>query len=285
MSRVSPWLVEIVSSVPIIHMSPFSPPAKKFQLPLHQISFPSLDGHLVVPPFSGNPVGGHTSTSCLLQENFSPASILGARHFHFPSVFADLNLSTKFPSSSLGWSPFNPHCKAADPIPMEKAREKGVLSCSLSIGYPGQDDSVKPANEKKRKFLLFGQTILTDQQIISQRSMSDTASDNAKAHFSPKGSSNASLGFSLASDIRDLGLGLSTGHCKVFLESEDVGRTLDLTVLGSYEELHRRLVSMFGIERSDALSHLVYEDATGVVRKVGNETFRSVFQKLIPVPR
>ncbi|KAK4763070.1 hypothetical protein SAY86_008838 [Trapa natans] len=272
-SRVSPWLVELVSSVPIIHMSPISPSAKKFRLPMHPAGFPILDGHLMIPPpFSGNPAGGeHMSpTSCLLPGTFSPASILGARHFPFPSVFSDLNLSTRFPSRPLGCSPsFDPRSKVADPI-----NEEG-LSCSLSIGYPGQDDPVKPVSKKRKKFLLFGQTIVTEQQIISKCSLSDAVSDNANALFSPKSSSNeSSLSFSLASDIQDIGLGLSTGHCKVFLESEDVGRTLDLSVLGSYEDLHCKLVSMFGIERSDMPSHLVYEDATGIARQVGKEPFR-----------
>ncbi|KAK4780179.1 hypothetical protein SAY87_016285 [Trapa incisa] len=288
-SRVSPWLVELVSSVPIIHMSPFSPSAKKFRLPVHPTGFPIFDGHLMIPPpFSGNPTaGGQTgTTSCLLPETFSPASILGARHFHFPSVFSDLNLCTKFPSNSLEWSPplsDPPRCKVADPISPEKFRDKeDGLSCSLSIGYLGQDSPVKPkTNEKKRKFLLFGQTIVTEQQIISKCSISDSVSENANAAlFSPKSSSNASsLSFSLASDIRDLGHGLGTGHCKVFLESEDVGRTLDLSVLGSYEELHRRLVSMFGMVRSDMLSHLVYEDASGIVRQVGMEPFSEFIRK------
>lgn len=103
-----------------------------------------------------------------------------------------------------------------------------------------------------------------------------------KTHFGPKSSSNASFGIPLASNIRDLSLGLDTGCCKVFLESEDVGRTLDLSVLGSYEELYRRLVSLFGIERSDVLSHVLYEDAMGVVREAGNEPFRLVFSNISP---
>ncbi|OWM68902.1 auxin response factor 10-like isoform X1 [Punica granatum] len=272
-TRVSPWLVELVSSIPIIHMSPFSPPSKKYRLPQHHASFPSLDGHLLVPPFSGNLLGGHTSTSCLLPDNFAPASIQGARHNHFPSIFTDLNLSTKLPLGPFGlFPPIDPH-KVTVPVSTEKGRDSESLSCSLKIGYPSQNNSEKPASEKKRKFLLFGQTILTEQQIISQSTLSDTTSDRAKALLGPKRSSNANLGFSLARDIRDLGLGLNTGHCKVFLESEDVGRTLDLSAVVSYEELYHRLVAMFGIERSDLQGHVLYEDAMGVVRKAGNEPF------------
>lgn len=68
-------------------------------------------------------------------------------------------------------------------------------------------------------------------------------------------------------------LGSETGHCKVFLESENVGRTLDLSVLGSYEELYRRLADMFGIQKSDMKSHVLYRDATGAVKHTGDEAF------------
>ena len=54
--------------------------------------------------------------------------------------------------------------------------------------------------------------------------------------------------------------GLDTGHCKAFMESKDVGRTLDLTALGSYEELYKKLANMFGIERSEILNHVLYHD-------------------------
>jgi hypothetical protein len=52
------------------------------------------------------------------------------------------------------------------------------------------------------------------------------------------------------------------------------GRTLDLSVLGSYDELYRRLANMFGIERPDMLSHVLYRDATGAVKQTGDEPFR-----------
>lgn len=42
--------------------------------------------------------------------------------------------------------------------------------------------------------------------------------------------------------------GLDAGHCKVFLESENVDQTLDLSLLGSYKELYKRLENMFEIK-------------------------------------
>lgn len=68
--------------------------------------------------------------------------------------------------------------------------------------------------------------------------------------------------------------GLDAGHCKVFLESENVGQTLDLSLLGSYEELYKRLENLFGFERSEMLSHVFYHDATGAVKQAGQEPFR-----------
>ena len=67
--------------------------------------------------------------------------------------------------------------------------------------------------------------------------------------------------------------GLDTGYCKAFMESKDVGRTLDLTALGSYEELYKKLANMFGIERSEILNHVLYHDAAGTVKRTGDEPF------------
>ncbi|KAJ0088056.1 hypothetical protein Patl1_32104 [Pistacia atlantica] len=66
---------------------------------------------------------------------------------------------------------------------------------------------------------------------------------------------------------------LETGHCKVFMESEDVGRTLDLSLFRSYDELYRKLADMFGIENSETLSHVLYRDVTGAVKHIGDEPF------------
>lgn len=68
--------------------------------------------------------------------------------------------------------------------------------------------------------------------------------------------------------------GLETGHCKIFMESEDVGRTLDLTSFRSYEELHRKLSDMFSVEKSVMMKNLIYRTSTGAVKHTGDEPFR-----------
>nr|GFA15822.1 auxin response factor 10 [Tanacetum cinerariifolium] len=67
--------------------------------------------------------------------------------------------------------------------------------------------------------------------------------------------------------------------CEVFLGSQDMGRTLDLSVMGSFEELHRTLASWFGIERFDDLTCVVYEDSAGAVKRIGDESFSEFVMK------
>lgn len=132
--------------------------------------------------------------------------------------------------------------------------------------------------------MLFGKAIFTEQQITSSGS-TETLSPGVTGNSSPNGNAhktgNASdgsgssicIGFSSqgheASD-----LGLEAGHCKVFMESEDVGRTIDLSVFGSYEELYGRLADMFGIEKEEIINHLHFHDAAGVVKHPGEVPFR-----------
>uniref|UniRef100_A0A0C9QLA5 Auxin response factor n=1 Tax=Wollemia nobilis TaxID=56998 RepID=A0A0C9QLA5_9CONI len=69
-------------------------------------------------------------------------------------------------------------------------------------------------------------------------------------------------------------------HCKVFMESEDVGRTLDLSLFSTYEQLHNKLAKMFGIEESDLSNRVLYKDTTGAVRHTGDEPYRD-FMKTV----
>ena len=77
----------------------------------------------------------------------------------------------------------------------------------------------------------------------------------------------------MCQDNKVLDLGLDIGHCKIFMQSEDVGRTLDLTAVGSYEELYRRLSDMFGMEKAELMSHVFYRDAAGALKHTGDEPF------------
>ncbi|MCD7451555.1 Auxin response factor 18 [Datura stramonium] len=281
--HVSPWLVELVSNMPVIHLSPFSPPRKKLRLPPDF----SLDSQFQIPSFSGNPLRS-SSPLCCLSDNIT-AGIQGARHAQFGVPLLDLHLSNKVQSASGLLPPSFQRVAAdsqlADGVNKGQNDKNDNISCLLTMGTSSKilekNDSVNTP-----RFLLFGQPILTEQQISNGCSVNapevQTGKDLGRIQlknerFPPeqKGVQNSlsSATFFWNRGYHAAELGVDTGHCKVFLESEDVGRTLDLSVLGSYEELYRRLANMFGLERSDMLTRVLYHDATGAVKHTGDEPF------------
>ena len=277
--RVSPWLVELVSNMPVIHLAPFSPPRKKLRFP-QSPEFP-LDVQFPIATFSGNPFGcsGSSSPLCCLSDN-APAGIQGARHAQIGISLSDLHLNHN--KLQLGLLPTNVrqlHLQngISNVNITNHGKSKESLSCLLTMASP-RKSLEKSDQVKTHQFLLFGQPILTEQQISTSSTATATDDDNNKekkergflsdslSSVSPgKSSSTAEFSWQLASD---------TSHCKVFMESEDVGRTLDLSCLASYDELYMRLATMFGIERSEMLSHVLYRDATGALKQTGEEPFR-----------
>ncbi|CAN4120297.1 unnamed protein product [Withania somnifera] len=280
--HVSPWLVELVSSMPAIHLSPFSPPRKKLRLPPDF----SLDSQFIISSFSGNPLRS-SSPFCCLSNNIT-AGIQGARHAQFGVPLLDLHLSNKVQS---GLSPQSFQRVAADsqlPNGINKSQNdrNDNISCLLTIGTSSKI-SEKNDSMNTPRFLLFGQPILTEQQISNRCSVNprevqtrkDLGRIQLKNEIFPHEQRGIQESLSNATFFWNQGyhsaeLGGDTGHCKVFLESEDVCRTLDLSVLGSYEELYRRFANMFGLQRSDMLTRVLYHDATGFVKHIGDEPFR-----------
>ncbi|KAJ0714846.1 putative transcription factor ARF family [Helianthus annuus] len=232
--RVSPWLVELVSSMPLINLSPFSPHRKKLRLP-RSPDIPK-DGFALPPSFSVNP---HTPSSC-----FPAGGIQGARHARFQIPFSDLNLTqlqlNLFPKH------FDSPKGGSDDVINGNNDD---MSCLLTIGNPSYrlDKNEDKVKVKSPIFLLFGQPIHIDQQSSQVMHSSD---ENAVE--------------------KEL---VSSHCCEVFLESENVGRTLDLSVIGSYEELDKILASWFGIEQFNDLSCVIYNDSEGVVKQIGDEPF------------
>ncbi|KAJ0663458.1 putative transcription factor ARF family [Helianthus annuus] len=248
--RVNPWLVELVSTMPAIHMSPFSPPRKKCRPSQHpdypmesQIPIPALCGphtHLFGGPTTG-PFGYQ------LPENLNvhhPASMQGARHTRYGLSLSDIQLNSGFYPNPMKPSHSSPS--------VNKPAQSEPVSCLLSIGN-ATTSSKEPETPKASRFVLFGQPILTEQQISQTGSVSGSGSGSG-------------LG-------RESDLNLETGHCKVFMESEDVGRTLDLSLLDSYEELCAKLANMFKTENSIMLNRVQYWDATGTLKRIGDEPF------------
>lgn len=282
--RVNPWLVELVSSIPAIHMSPFSPPRKKLRLPQNP-DF-SMAGQYQMPLISSNFLSSN-SPMCCITDNI-PAGIQGARHALLEPSSSDLHFnklqSGLFP---MGFQQLD----HADPprIPsanfMQSTENNENISRWLKMGCPSE--TLKADNEAKMPHIfLFGQLILAEQN------NSSCSGENSSSDGNPEKTSNLSDGSGTASrrngsvenssdggspwykDHQRSDLSLETGHCKVFLESEDVGRTLDLSVFSSYQELYGKLADMFGIKSSEMLSNVLYRDAAGSIKHTGDEPFR-----------
>lgn len=289
--RVSPWLVELVSNMPVIQLSPFSPPRKKFRLPQHP-DFP-LDSQFPLSSFSSNNTLRPSSPMCCLTDNTS-VGIQGARHTQFGISLSDFHLNNKLqlglvPSS---FQQLDFHSRISNRSVTDHRDSNSQNSSVLLNGEKTGPKLERSDSVKKHQFLLFGQPILTEQQITCSSSgdirspekssldhnlervkfLSDGSGSTFKQQISPNKSPGA--GFPWYQGYQATELGLDIGHCKVFMESEDVGRTLNLSVIGSYEELYRRLANMFGMEKPDILSHVLYQDATGAVKQAGDKPFR-----------
>lgn len=285
---VSPWLVELVSNMPSIHLSHFSPPRKKLRTPPN---FPILD-QIPVPPFPSNPLGPNSPLR-FIPDNI-PAGIQGARHAQFLRSSSDLRLnqlhSGLFP---VGSHPLN-HTSVSTRFSRgaffgAPEDNNNSISCLLRMGT-SENSSKENFEKKSPHILLFGQLILVDQQ-NSESSSGDTTGrcssegNQERMSNSSEGSRNNMLyyngtvesssddGFTGIRRDRASDLDLGTGHCKVFMESENVGRTLDLSNLGSYDELYRNLRDMFGINGSERLSKVLYSDAAGAIKNAGDEPF------------
>ncbi|XP_022854132.1 auxin response factor 18-like [Olea europaea var. sylvestris] len=270
--RVNPWLVELVSNMPAIHLSPFSPPRKRSRLP-QPPEFPMV-GQLQVPSLLSNTLI-LSSPSCFLQHNIS-AGIQGARHAQFGSSLLDLHVKNLQPGLHLFESN-----KLDNPIvnPIFDS-----ISC-LPITVGNSTQNLKLDNEtQKPVFLLFGQPILTEQQISQSCSLDNQ--ENTANLSNGSGSAviqNCPQETSLDEQFprfkdQKLDFGLATGQCKVFMESEDIGRTLDLSVFHSYEELYKKLAEMFGMEKTEMLSNVLYSDAVGTTKNARDETFSDLMK-------
>ncbi|GMH11264.1 hypothetical protein Nepgr_013105 [Nepenthes gracilis] len=231
--RVNPWLVEPVACMPAIHMPPLSQPRKKLRLSPHQ-DFPFVDQLPLIPPFSSNTIQASSPLCCI--SNSISAVIQGARHAHLGQSLSDLHIK-KLQSGLFSAPP-----SFAGHTFMGKPNVDEDISCLLTLGSHSQiitnnDDMKTP------KFILFGKPILTEEQIShssSGVSLWNSSSDGTlekAANLSdgsngPIDSSSDGI-FSICTDEPKAGVGLETGRCKVWVESQGIGGALDLSVFGA----------------------------------------------------
>ena len=218
----------------------------------------------------------------------------GARHahYHFGLSLQDLHLnklqSGPFPA---GFPPLDHSVtpmRVSNHPPLDHSVMPTMISNHAKVQKPSLSKNVarllsmkvsthsskKPDDEKKPQLVLFGQKILTEEQ-ISLSCSGDSSSDGSALHQQgiPERSSSERLQW-YKDNCHETEPNLETGHCKVFIASEDVGRTMDLSLLESYDEFYRRLADMFNIAKSEMLSRVIYRDVVGAVKHIGDEPFR-----------
>ncbi|KAJ6425463.1 hypothetical protein OIU84_026104 [Salix udensis] len=294
--RVSPWLVEVASNMSAIHFPPFQSPRKKLRLPQH-LDFPVV-GQFPMPIFSGSLLQPSSLFGFL--PNNIPAGMQGARHAHYGLPLSDLHLK-KLHTGLLraGFPPLLDHTassltKASSIQIIQKPSLSEVVSCELTMSH-STSNSKRADDVKIPQLVLFGQRIVAEQHIsrgCSDNTGSAVLTRNScfegklnKVGFRSEGSvstlhhrgpsehsSREGLQWNKDSHLKSE-QSFKIGHCKVFLESEDVGRSLDLRLLESYEELYRKLAAMFGRLNPEKFSNLLYRDVNGITKHVGEEPF------------
>ncbi|XP_047964329.1 auxin response factor 18-like [Salvia hispanica] len=220
--RVNPWLVELVSTMAAGHshgLSPFSPPRKRPRLP-QPTEFPYGQfpmGTLVTNPLSPS------SPLCCLPEHI-PAGVQGARHARFEPPPSDLQYTKlqPFDFKLLDYAGQFPRLLSSYP----------TSSSSMKTG-----SSTKKSNEAKAPmFLLFGQPILTAEQISQSHSEGNNSSDGNQ----------------------DNTANVSNGSGSAVIQNFPPEASSD---------------GEFGMERSEMSSNVLYNDARGNTKHIGDEPF------------
>ncbi|CAN1797937.1 Auxin response factor 18 [Linum perenne] len=248
--RVNPWLVELVSNMPPIHLAvpPFSPPRKKLRFP--ETPDLSLMGQLPLPR-SYNP----------FSQNNIPEGIQGARHAQFDLPSSHLHFNKRQQTGGVGVEQLH---QAAPPT--SKTESDDNISCLLTMGSTQYSTSPKETKKTSHIFL-FGQLIQPDQHhhqssescsLVSNGNSASVGNAEKMGNISEGSGSSVYQNNASVENSSDAGspwykrlpktsLGSSiSGFRQVLLETDAVGETLELSALGSYEELYSKLGRVFG---------------------------------------
>ncbi|KAJ7566818.1 hypothetical protein O6H91_02G119800 [Diphasiastrum complanatum] len=322
-SRVSPWQVELVSTVPM-QLPPFSLPKKKFRVaqpPEFQMSenqgFMGLSMATLANSVLGQVNPWHSFSSDV------PAGMQGARHEQ---------------KIGLSLSEFQPNQLPSGFIEAFKLREhKNLLAGGTESARSTPPSWTGISTNRSAPFLLFGKAIdpmhtAKDQPQLSGSSSSEGNSCHDSQENSPLTQASANSSFdgsytdtvekvdghshgskiegadsqlpqegrdcNYANEIGGLkwykeqvsmmksekkqvlerSIGDSKMHCKIFLESEEIGRTVDLSLYETYEELYDRLANLFSTDKSKLSGRVVYKDLEGSTIHIGGEPYRNFMQ-------
>ncbi|CAK9214420.1 unnamed protein product [Sphagnum troendelagicum] len=236
--RVSPWQVELVATLPL-QLPPLPVTKKKsrpaLQSELMQLQPPGLPNGLPINNF----VPGQLPA--LLED--ASAGMQGARHDHIYGLFVpDFRPGYKHPHDFLPDTTNNFHAENVLPARAPLLPDPRIFSSlpdrmSLPVANVQSERSNTTTKSSPSSFFLFGQSISPAQ-----------GKDQ------------------LCGDLPFL--------CKVFRDCEEVGRTLDLSKLATYEELYERLAVMFSIPKALLHDRVVYK-ANGFNKGIGHESYRN----------
>ncbi|XP_074294590.1 auxin response factor 16-like [Silene latifolia] len=236
--RVNPWLVELVANMQPMYMSPISPPRKKLRLP-QAPDFPFTD-QFPIPSFPNSTLGPCRTVFGL--PNTVPASIIqGARHSQFGNFMLDLHLNKVNSNSNSNSNP-NPNQFSAGNF-LEKSHQIRENQPSFLTMATSEENVTKNSTSTKVPFMLFGKPILTEKQ-MSETSGDSTRSTLSETNIEKMGvlsDSSSEVGFTGHEDHHGTKLGLTIGPCNNVMDSEEFGRSLSLSALGSYEEFYKKL--------------------------------------------
>ncbi|KAK6126673.1 hypothetical protein DH2020_039581 [Rehmannia glutinosa] len=242
MNRISPWQVELVQpDKPTIHPPPSWPTRcrpKKRRLPPPQ--HPEVDRKVTLPAFPNNPFLSSFNNLIGRLSNNALAGMQGAWH--------DAHQGLSLPD-----------------LPNFSNIQSNLFPLVDFLGFDGSSQPTAPSNLIISKP---GSDINTEQQISSTSRSSDCNADGVGNILD---ASSSDLNRNDGTE-RSLCEGFQT-ECKVFVQLVVAGRTMDLSLVGSYEELYEKLRSLFGINISDIRNRVVYRDTAGAVRQLGDEPF------------
>lgn len=161
-------------------------------------------------------------------------------------------------------------------VPNPKVDEREL--CLLTLGNHSPQSAKKDCSKEKKPFRLFGKVILTEEELsLSKNSSSDMNSEKTSmSDVSGTAIHPNAMGDNSSSEVHYLNQNhqvIKLGHCIVYMESDEVGHSLDLSIFGSYEDLYWRLANMFGIEKSDLANRLLYRDTTGMIKHIEDEPY------------
>ncbi|XP_047322858.1 auxin response factor 18-like [Impatiens glandulifera] len=264
--KVSPWLVELVSNMnmPAVHLSPFSPPRKKIRIP-QPSDFPFI-GQLPMSSFQSYPnnIGqgsGNNNPFVHLTTQTIPAGIQGARHAQI-ELTQSKNIFPPQPITNSKPLFLNFVTKSEN--------DDGNVSCLLTLGLSNPSPKKTETEDRKVKtppptFVLFGQPILTKEQIFQTSSGS---SDMNPTNNLSDGSDSAVIQNSPTENLSDEG-------SPWFKRNRTKSEPHTNTFRSYHRELYGNLTNVFESEGTEALSE------TGAIKHGADEpshsaSFRSV---------